>query len=419
MRVLLAQRNARLLLTGEAFSIFGDRALFLALGIWVKTLTGSTSLAGLVFFAILVPSLAAPLFGYVVDRFDRRTVFVVVDLTTAAVVLSLWFVRGAGDVWLIFLVASLYGISSALLAACRSALMTEALPAEHLADANAFLQSTGEALRLLAPIVGAALFATLGGGAVASVDAATFVVSAVCAGRLQLTPVTFARRASTFLNELVAGVRHVWMTAALREIVQSLGLALLFVGAVEAIAFSVVSEGIDKPPSFLGVVMAAQGAGAVVGGLVAARLIGRVGDVGAMAAGLAAVALGVGGLAVPSTLIVLAAMVCAGIGVSWALVGYATAIQTRTPAALQGRVFAAAETLVTLPQTASIAVGSALVAVIDFPFLLCAAALVTAGIAANLARHRCAYVAAAPPARHRESLTRRPGKSEARTSACT
>ena len=48
MRALLAHRDARLFLAGQSLSLLGDTALWLALGLWVKELTGSSSAAGLV-----------------------------------------------------------------------------------------------------------------------------------------------------------------------------------------------------------------------------------------------------------------------------------------------------------------------------------------------------------------------------------
>ena len=60
MRRLLAHRDARLFLAGQSLSLLGDTALWLALGLWVKDLTGSSSAAGLVFLCIVAPRLAAP-----------------------------------------------------------------------------------------------------------------------------------------------------------------------------------------------------------------------------------------------------------------------------------------------------------------------------------------------------------------------
>ena len=38
MRAVLRDRDVRLLMTGQALSLFGDRAMFLVLGIWVLQL---------------------------------------------------------------------------------------------------------------------------------------------------------------------------------------------------------------------------------------------------------------------------------------------------------------------------------------------------------------------------------------------
>jgi len=42
MRQLAKSRDARVYLIGQSFSLFGDTAMFLALGIWVKELTTRT-----------------------------------------------------------------------------------------------------------------------------------------------------------------------------------------------------------------------------------------------------------------------------------------------------------------------------------------------------------------------------------------
>ena len=50
MRQLLSHRDARLLLAGQTLSAFGDWALIIVLAVWMKSLTGSSALAGLTFF---------------------------------------------------------------------------------------------------------------------------------------------------------------------------------------------------------------------------------------------------------------------------------------------------------------------------------------------------------------------------------
>src|SRR4051812_10622621 len=212
MRRLFAHRDARLLLVGQTLSFFGDRALYLVLGIWVKSLTGSNAAAGLLFFVLGVPALFAPLAGLLVDRMRRRPLMIAVDLAVGASVLLLLFVHGRDDVWIIYAVTFLYGVSALLFDSAMSALLTVLVPDDLLPDANAALQTSSEALRLIAPLAGAALFAAVGGGAVAVLDAATFLASAACLALLAIKEPAPAPREQHFLAEAAMGIQHVRRT---------------------------------------------------------------------------------------------------------------------------------------------------------------------------------------------------------------
>jgi MFS family permease len=90
-------------------------------------------------------------------------------------------------------------------------------------------------------------------------------------------------------------------------------------------------------------------------------------------------------LAAPSTPVVLAGVVVAGVSLSWLVVAFVTALQLRTPLPLQGRVSSAADLLVGAPQTFSIAFGAALSTVVDYRLLLAAIAAVCGGAGGWLA----------------------------------
>jgi MFS family permease len=103
MRRLLADRDARIYLSGQTLSAIGDSSLWLAMGIWVKILTGSSSAAGLVFFAFSCGLLLAPACGVVADRLPRRPLLAAVNLASAALV-CLLLVHGSSQIWLIYAV---------------------------------------------------------------------------------------------------------------------------------------------------------------------------------------------------------------------------------------------------------------------------------------------------------------------------
>ncbi len=384
MRRLLARRDARLLLAGETLSLFGDRAMLLALGIWVRTLTGSNAAAGLVFFVLSVPFLAAPLGGLLVDRVRRRPLMIAVELGIASALLSLFLVHGRSQLWLIYLVAALYGATAVVFGSARSALLTVMLPESLLADANAALQTVGEGMRLVAPLVGAGLFSAIGGAGVAAIDAATFLVSAACLWRLPLEEPAPAPREHHWRQELGAGLAHLRRTPVLLRIVLCAAGAMLVVGFAETLVFAVIDRGLHRPPAFFGVLMSCQGVGAIAGGLTAARVVGRLGDARAVGLGLALFGVGDAFFVTHSLALVVVGIVIAGVGLPWAIVAFVTAVQLRSPAHLQGRVYSAADMALSLPQTVSLALGAALSTLVDYRLLLVVMAIVTVGFALPL-----------------------------------
>jgi MFS family permease len=131
-----------------------------------------------------------------------------------------------------------------------------------------------------------------------------------------------------------------------------------------------------------------QGVGAIVGGVTAARVLRRVGDVKLVGFGMGLFALGEFSFVSSSLPLVLVGIAVAGAGIAWFIVGFVTAIQLRSPARLQGRVAGAAETLGGTPQTISIALGAALVTLVDYRVLVVTSCLVTAATGAYLLSRR-------------------------------
>jgi MFS family permease len=376
MRALLRIRDARVFLLGSAVSMLGDSAMFLVLGIWAKDLTDSNAAAGLVFFVLVLPAVFSPLAGLVVDRVRKRPVLIVTNCLIGLALLLLLFVHDRGDLWLIYVVAALYGSAGVVLFSARSAFMTVMLPRELLGDANAIFSTVREGLRLLSPLIGAGLYAAFGAGVVAVADAATFGVFALAIAFVRAPEAKPTREDSIFLTELGAGIRHVFATLPLRQIVLAAGACLLVVGFAETLIFAVVDSGLHRPTSFLGVLESLQGAGAIFGGLTAAVALRRVGDVRLIGIAMLVFAAGDATFALPSLPLVCTGFFVAGFGAAWLIVGFMTAIQLRTPQQLQGRVASAADTLVSTPQTVSIALGASLIGVVDYRALVAVMALV-------------------------------------------
>ena len=351
---------------GLTTSMLGDSVMLLVLSMWVKTLTGSNGAAGLTFFWMVVPALFAPLYGMYIDRVRRKPLLVWGNVVSALMVLPLLLVADAGDVWVIYVVAFLYGISFVVLPAGLNGLLKEMVPGDLLVEANSCVQTTKEGFRLIGPLIGAALFGLFGGGVVAVVDALSFLAAALIIASIPLQESPPQRSEQHWWHEMTGGVRHLVREPILRHTLVALALMLIVIGFTEASIYAVL-DFFGKPATFAGVVVTVQGVGAVAGGITATRWVRRLGEAGTVTVGMGLLALGLAIVALTSTLwVTLAAVVVLGYALPLTFIAFMTMLQRRTPHALMGRVSAAVETVMGGPQAISLAVGALLVTLLEY-----------------------------------------------------
>ncbi|MFE7044694.1 MFS transporter [Streptomyces atratus] len=379
---VLRDRTAGLFLTAVVVSGFGTSAMWLAAGVWVKSLTGSDSLAALAVFAMWLPVLVGPALGVIADRLPRKPLLVWSNLVMAGLLASLLVVDSAGRIWILFTVLVLYGTSFVLMDAAESALVAGAVDARLLGDFNGLRMMAGEGMKLLAPLTGAGLYARYGGSAVALLDAVSF---ALAAGVYALLPVREPATAPPAgrRGEFAAGLRQVWGSPALRPLVLAGSVTMLCAGLNGAAIHAVVDDGLGHSPTYAGVLYAVQGAGSVTAGLLAGPLLRRLPERVFTASGIALFAVAVGVRALPYDAVVLAASAAIGIGLPCVLIAAMTAVQRETPDAVLGRTAATANTLMMVPNAVALALGAGLVALVDIRVLLpvvAAAALLTAAL---------------------------------------
>jgi Na+/melibiose symporter-like transporter len=369
MRTVLRRPAFRRLFTGLVASMTAESMLLLVMAVWVKSLTGSDSMAAAAIFAVVAPFILAPLVGLVVDRFRRRPFLIVANATSAAVLTPLLLVRDRSDVWIIFVVAVLYGLSYITIAAALQGLIKEVVPGGLLAEANGALQTVKHGLRLGGPLAGAGLYTWLGGPAVAVVAGTGFLLAAVAVATLRVVEERPQPAEQRWLTEAAAGMRHLTGEPALRRMVLGVALAATVFGFGEALFFAFVDRGLHRPPAFLGVLDSAMGVGGILGGVLAARFVRRLGEVGAAAVGVLVFAPALLTFAYPSLVLAFPAVVLLGFGLPLAIVGLHTLTQLRTPQRLLGRTTAALELLIAGPQTLAIGAGALIVGVADYRVL--------------------------------------------------
>lgn len=409
MKAALNVSSFRRLLAGWSVGNFADSVLFLTLAVWAKDLTGSSSAAGLVFLTLAAPVLIAPLIGLLADKTSRRSLLIAANLIAAAVTSTLLLVNTPSDVWLLYLVTFAYGTLGYLNGAAQGGLVRDMLPADLLGSANSVLVTIDQGFRIATPAVGAGLYVLWGGHALALAVTGLLVVAA---GLLTLVRVTESPVESgdgeAGWRAISAGLRHLRTIPLLVRMVLTCAVAFGVVGFFDSALFELIEKGLGLEPAFFGVLASLQGGGSVVGGLTAGWMLRQVGPAkaegfGLGMIGLAGCTLALAASTVPLLPVVMAASFTAGLGIPWMVVALITTRQRCTPPRLQGRVGAAMNVAMTVPQLGSIAVGAALIVLLDYRILIAIAGVVLLACAIYLLSSRLPEPApvaddAAPPA---------------------
>ncbi|WP_026819188.1 MFS transporter [Arthrobacter castelli] len=356
-------------------SNFGDSALFITSAIWVKQLTGSDAAAGLVFAALGLPALFAPLTGQLADHFPRKMLLVVNNALAGAIVLLLLLVQDTGMLWLIYVVIFLYANTSYITVAAQSGLIRAMLPTRLLAPANGMLSSIDQGLRIVSPLAGAGLFALWGMDSVVVLTAVCFGATALILLTLKVNePDAEPDPDGTFWLRTTAGFRFIATHRLLRNGTLTVFMCIAATGVLNVTNFSAIEDGIGMPVEFMSVLVSVQGVMSVVGGLTASGVIRRFSLTATMTAGVLLLGAGISMLATNSIALFLIGISLGGLGIPWMIVAYVTLRQTVTPMRLQGRAAAAGNLAFNVPQVMTSVLAAAIVGFIDYRVLVLATA---------------------------------------------
>jgi MFS family permease len=392
------RRNASLFVLISLLSGLGSTAMTLVARIWVLDLTGSVGLAALTGLCIYAPTFAAPWLGTLVDRLPRRPLLITMDVVAGLLIPTLLLASSVDAVGLIYAVLLARSLSYVLLDAGESAILPSALPATMLGDVNGWRSSAQEGMKIVAPLLGAGVYAWRGPIPVVLACAALPLLTAACYALLRLpwTPAEAQPAPATATSgrgEMRAGLRALFGNPAVRGPVLVAAAAIGLSGLVNAALIGQLVHGLHLPATRLGLLSTAQGIGSIVSGLLVGRLLARRSPSAVAALGTAIFAAACACSSIPWWPALIAGSALSGLGLVLALIAGVTAVQTRTPDHLLGRVSATSNTVMFGPVAVAIPLGSALVRFGPTPLFLAAAALAAA---ATLYRPRSPAVQPSP-----------------------
>ncbi|MGQ9599367.1 MAG: MFS transporter [Anaerolineae bacterium] len=165
---------------GQTVSLLGSAMTWFALTIWAFQVTGqATTLAMLGFFSFGPTLLFSPLAGALVDRWNRKRVMMISDLTAGLATLAVLglYVTNRLQVWHLYGVGFLAGWFQAFQYPAYAAAVALMVPREQYARASGMLEVAYAAPGVLAPLLAGVLLGSIGISGIMAVDVVTFVLA--------------------------------------------------------------------------------------------------------------------------------------------------------------------------------------------------------------------------------------------------
>jgi MFS family permease len=269
-------RNYRLYATGQLVSMTGTWMQDIALPWLVFERTHSPVALGLLLACRYAPFALFGLFaGLTADRYDNRRFLIATQAAamTVAAVLAVLTLAGTPPLEVVYALAFLGGAIFVLDLPNRQALTVQLVGRDELANAIALNSSVFHTARIVGPAVGGIVIAATGVGICFAVNAASFLAALavlVVMRTGELYPLDRGETRPQGFRAIGEGISFVRNDPSLRVL-----FALAAVVALTGFNFRVVlpllaSDTLSAGAGVFGALLACNGAGALVGGLVAA-----------------------------------------------------------------------------------------------------------------------------------------------------
>jgi DHA3 family tetracycline resistance protein-like MFS transporter len=272
----LYERDFALLWMGLTISLIGDGIYMVAIAWQALDMTNSPSglaLVGLAWSAsVAVFALAG---GLVSDRVERRRVMIAADLVRAAAlaVIALLVLSDALQMWQLIALVIVFAAGDAFFGPAMSGLVPELVAPELLVDSSSIEQIVRQGTRrMIGPAIGGVVVAAVGAGSAFAVDAATFLVSATAIFFIRTRSKPREDGGADLLDDARAGIAYVRSQRWLSVTVVSEGLALLlYMGPLMVLLPYLIRTTIMGDAKDFGLVLAADGVGSVIAGVMMSR----------------------------------------------------------------------------------------------------------------------------------------------------
>lgn len=275
--VSLRYRNYRLYWSGQLISLMGTWMQTIGQAWLVLQLSHSAWQLGLVGALQFLPVLLFSIFGgMLADLWPKRRVLLVTQSVAMfqAVLLYILLATGTIQLWHIYILAALLGLTNSLDQPTRSAFVIEMVGRENLSNAVALNSSLVNLARIVGPGLGGIIIAARGVTALFLLNALSFLAVivglALINGRElynQMSQSTSSRERQKIWQSLHEGMSYVWKTPVIALLILVVGLVLLFGANFEVVLPLFATTVLHVGATGFGFLSAAIGIGSLLSAL--------------------------------------------------------------------------------------------------------------------------------------------------------
>jgi predicted MFS family arabinose efflux permease len=214
--------------------------------------------------------------GVIASHVPLRGLQAGVDLIRGAVMLlvPVAYLVGSLQLWNLFVVAVVVSLASVFAFVANTTYIPSIVPAEQLAARNALMSATDAATQLGGPSLAGVLVQALGAPAALLVDAGSYLGSGLLMWTLpRSTQPSGPRR--PMIAQIVEGWRFVIRDPLMRNFMWDAAATNFVCGALMALTPLYLVRDLGATPAQYGLLVASEGAGALIGALLVPRLAGR------------------------------------------------------------------------------------------------------------------------------------------------
>jgi len=208
----------------------------------------------------------APVFGVLVDRYERLRLLILVQFVTTIPILTqvLLYFSGVLEFWHILTLEIFHSTIRGINPSASQSLIRELVPKSEIMNAVALFSVAFNIARIIGPSIGGVLIIWIGVGGCFLVHVVSLVISAVGLLLIRLPKRELGSGGEHFIRELKEGVGYIWHEPVILGSIGAAYILSIFVTTYQRFLPIFAKEILNVGPGGFGVLMSAPGIGAIL-----------------------------------------------------------------------------------------------------------------------------------------------------------